>query len=140
MAEENYAMPSVEAIMKRDLPKLTEALNEKVAADAWAKANKKVTGIDGITYELPDRFDHIVGDNNEKRWKFINNATEVMKDADEVWVSSVKGVKYKRYLKYYSGQPMVVSVPIDEPDQWTIWKGDERVRSDVRRGALIVRK
>lgn len=142
MAEENYAMPSVEAIMKRELPKLQEAINEKVAADAWAKANKKVTAIDGIGYELPNRWGHVVGDSKkEARWKFIGNATEVMKDADEVWVSKKDGQSFKRYVKYYSGQPVVVSLPIDAPDDWTIWKGDDQqMRDNVRRGVLIVRK
>lgn len=153
MAEENYAMPSVENIVKRKgLPELSLAQTKEEAAELWDKSNKSIKTADGVTFNMADNWDHVVDQHADDRWKYINHAKEVMEGADEVWLSKIKQNDgstgtFKRYVKYYKGQPVVFSYPVDEPSSWTMYTADmessgtyKKMRDNVRRGILIHRK
>lgn len=153
MAEENYAMPSVENIVKRKgLPELNLAQTKEEAAGMWDKADKNIKTVDGIVFKMSDNWNHVVDQHSDDRWKYINHAKEVMESADEVWLSKQAisdgsvGV-FKRYVKYYNSQPVVLSYSVEEPGKWTMYTADmdssgtyKRMRDNVRRGILIHRK
>lgn len=154
MAEENYAMQPVEKIVARHgLPVMKTASTKEEALQQWSEAPRKATSVDGIQWDLKDRWGHVVDHNSgDERWKYINNVTDVLQGADEVWTSNEANPdgsvsSYKRYVKYYKGQPVVFSYPVDRPDDWTMYQADlassgkfEKMRKDVRRGVLIYRK
>lgn len=151
LAEENYNMNSVEKIVaNHELPQLNIAQTKEEAMQQWASANKTAKAADGIEWNIGDRWDHVVEHHaSDDRWKYINNTADVLKNADEVWVSNEKLPdgsvgSFKRYVKYYKGQPMVLSYPVDNPDQWTMYAADidgtgkyKNMRDKVRRGVLI---
>jgi SPP1 gp7 family putative phage head morphogenesis protein len=152
MAEENYAMPSIENILKQELPKLQRAATLEDAKKAWETADKHVTTADGLEWDMTNRWEHVVGDNNQDRWKHINNAHDVLANADEVWSYREQNPAggynfFKRYVKYYEGQPVVFSYDIDKPEAWTMYESDvdesgkfSKLRSNVRKGVLLHRK
>lgn len=154
MAEENYNMPSVEKIMsKKSLPSYDAPVNKTEALEAWNNTPKQVTSADGLDWNFSDRWDHVVEDHqDQERWKFINQAPDVLSNADEVWMTKEKEADgkiytYKRYIRYYQGKPMVFSYPVDNPDNWTMYASDvdgsgtyKQMRDNARRGILIKRK
>lgn len=153
MAEENYAMPPVERLVERKgLPDLVLAQTKEEAATQWEKANKSIHTADGVSWDMNDNWDHVVDQHKDDRWKYINQAKEVMESADEVWLSkqslpSGNIGTYKRYVKYYKGQPVVFSYPVDAPNNWTMYTADidstgsfKKMRDNVRRGVLVHRK
>lgn len=154
LAEENYNMPSVEkAVSGKGLPDLNFVQDKTQAQQQWAAAGKTVKAADGVEWNIGDRWDHVVEHHAaDDRWKYINNTRDILENADEVWMSKEKlpdGTvgTFKRYVKYYKGQPMVMSYPVDRPDQWTMYAADidstgkyKKMRDSVRRGVLVHRK
>lgn len=154
LAEENYNMHPVEKIVSRHgLPQLNLAQTKEEAMQQWASSQKSAKAVDGVEWNIGDRWDHVVEHHAaDDRWKYINHTRELLEKADEVWVSKEKlpdgnvGT-FKRYVKYYKGQPMVLSYPVEHPDQWTMYAADldstgkfKKMRDQVRRGVLIHRK
>lgn len=154
MAEANYNMPSVENILsKKGLPELQLAATQDEALELWNKASKTAKSADGLEWDFSDRWKHVVEQHpDEDRWKYINHTKDVLENADEVWMSkeklpSGKVGTYKRYIKYYNGQPVVFSYPVDEPENWTMYSSKidssgthKQLREKARRGVLINRK
>lgn len=154
MAEENYNMPSPETILsKKGLPEFTQAATEAEALEQWNGATKTAKSIDGLDWDFTDRWKHIVEDHSDQdRWKYINNTKDILENADEVWMTKQKEADgiiytYKRYVKYYNGQPVVFSYPVENPDKWTMYSSKKdgtgkykQLRDIARRGVLIKRK
>jgi SPP1 gp7 family putative phage head morphogenesis protein len=154
LAEENYNMPSVEKIYKRGkLPVMPEANSMEDAFKQWEKQIKEtIRSVDGVDWEFTNQWNHVVKDHgSEDRWKYINNAREVLQNPDEVWSSRVvrsgKTQVFKRYVKYYDSKPIVFSHDVDEPNAWTIYSADqndagefENLRMHTRKGVLLYRK
>lgn len=154
MAEVSYNMPSVTKIMaNKNLPEFVQPQTKEQAQELWKANNKKVKTIDGLEWNFTDRWEHVVNEHdNENRWKYINQTKDVLENADEVWMSKEfypnnETKTYKRYLKYYKGQPIVFSYNINEPEYWTIFSSDldetgqyKLLRDRTRRGILIHRK
>jgi hypothetical protein len=146
LAEENYGMRPAESLVTGKKPVLPIIDEKDKAKQEFESSKKELNTADGINFNISNRWNHIVNDNNEDRWKYINSFSDVLENADEVWSTKEKDKIFKRYVKYYNGQPVVVSFPIDTPEEWTIYKSDledgkfKRLRKDVRRGVLIHRK
>lgn len=148
MAEENYGMRSVEQILKADdLPAITQPKDIETAKKLWNELDKKAKSIDGLDWDLTNRWEHVVGEHGikEERWKFINNSTDILKNADEVWIVKDDKETFKRYIKYYKGKPLVFSYNIETPEKWTVYDAEENnsygnLREKTRRGILIHRK
>lgn len=151
MAERDYAMRPVDSIMQDEkLPIASSPKDKETAKKLWQEMNKKVKTIDGLDWELNDRWEHVVEDHqDENRWKYISKVSEVLQEADEVWstegVVNGKRIIYKRYIKYFEGKPIVVSYDVESPEKWTIYSSNDSdnyntLKGRVRKGILIHRK
>jgi hypothetical protein len=151
MAEENYGMrPAEKIVLDPNLPDLDIAKSIEDAKELWDNLPKKVKTADGIDFDLSNQWEHIVKENVDNRWKYINNAMDVLQNADEVWssVDESGDMKiYKRYIKYYKDEPVVFSYEVGQEDKWTMYKsrvdetgGYSNLRNWTRRGQLIHRK
>ncbi|MCO5229598.1 MAG: phage minor head protein [Chitinophagales bacterium] len=147
MAEENYGMRSVKQILKNDeLPEVRTPKDKETAKKLWQELDKKIKTADGLEWELNDQWQHVEEEHkNEERWKFINHATDIIQNADEVWIVEDDNKIFKRYIKYYKGNPLVFSYNIKNPERWTVYDADKensysKLREKTRRGILIHRK
>lgn len=148
LAVEHYGMRPIENIVKDKNRKELRIETDKEAALAkFEKLKAKVKTVDGDIYDLTD-WKHKPEHKGEERWKYINQAKEVLEDADEVW-STIKtdGKLYQNYIKYYKDKPVVFSYPVDDRADFTFYTADietdgtyQKLRSISRRGVLIHRK
>ena len=72
--------------------------------------------------------------------------------ADEVWLHREKNMDgsytmYKRYVKYYHNEPVILRYPKNNTKSWTIHTANtgssgtfDNLRKDIRKGVLIFRK
>jgi SPP1 gp7 family putative phage head morphogenesis protein len=121
-AEINYGLPGVEAIYRKgDFPAIAYLPDKTTALQWWAeqaggvRKSFDVKAADGLTVTFDNAFrNHVLEQNGDSRFKFINRAPEVLQKPDEIWSRLVNGKPSLTYIKYYEKYPIVVQVDAGE--------------------------
>ncbi len=147
-----YQMQSIERIYQDQWPQSQSELTETEANGWWKeqagtlRADFFTKDVFGTVVKFPKgQRQHIFYDNNENRFKYINNVLDVLSDPDEVWsVKNRKGQLITTYIRYYADYPM--SVTVQDNDVLTTYKYEKKGKLNAdsldqdRAGVLIFRK
>jgi SPP1 gp7 family putative phage head morphogenesis protein len=120
-AVKDYGLPEVSKIYARGKgisPSITE-FKTKESAAAWFTKTKELSATIGKTkhkISFPEKqYNHIVDDNKNERWKWINQIPAVLKSANEVYLVNYKNkIPTYRFIKYYESHKLAVNVEIGE--------------------------
>lgn len=153
-AEVNYAMASVEKLYaNNNFPKTKAVLTEPEAYEwfenkAADKGYFDIKDVQGATLRCDSEYiRHVIQDHKkQKRYEFISNTEDIVKDPDEIWNNkNGKGDLIITYIKYYDDFPYTVNV--DNGRTFSMYKfntdeGKVNTKSinQDRTGVLIYRK